>query len=596
VPASPKPPGDRRGSTLAKLRDAKTLEDVARLLGFVPSGLSYVLYKIPEAQKYVCFDIPKRDGSKRRIKAPEPRLALLQRRLATLLYECLEELGNGAPPRRRSLAHGFEQGRSIITNANLHKRRRYVLNLDLEDFFPSINFGRIRGFFIKDRHFSLTPAVSTILAQIACHENELPQGSPCSPVISNLVGHLLDSRLARFAKIHKCTYSRYADDITFSTSQKDFPKELAFLVPGTAVWQLGIQLRTRIEHSGFKINEKKTRMQIRGSRQVVTGLMVNEKVNIRQEYWRRAREMCAELFRNDTYYRVIPGSLMGGAANAPPIRMEFDNPNSLAGTMSHIYQVKERAHVRERELKRTRPTAARTLYKKFLFFENFIVPQKPVIVPEGQTDSIYLRCVVRKLSSFHPRLGAVVDGKFQSNIHFMRYSPTVHEVLELGRGASQLKIFVERYHRYVARYGHCPLTQPVIVLIDNDEGGKTLFGAVKTKSKIEISFQTTHKFYYLGLNLYVIKTPEQVAAPHISCMESFFDASVLATVLEGKTFDPNKEHEEEGKYGKLIFATRVVQRNVDTIDFSGFVPLLDRIVAALDHHAESKAAPAVEAV
>ena len=116
--------------------------------------------------------------------------------------------------------------RSILTNATLHKRRRYVLNLDLEDFFPSITFGRIRGFFIKDKHFALQEKVATVIAQIACFNNELPQGSPCSPVLSNLIGHLLDTRLARFARLYKCTYSRYADDITFSTSRKDFPAEL----------------------------------------------------------------------------------------------------------------------------------------------------------------------------------------------------------------------------------------------------------------------------------------------------------------------------------------------------------------------------------
>ena len=192
------------------------------MVGFTPSGLSFVLYKLPDSKKYTSFEIPKRDGNKRQIKAPEASLSLLQRRLATLLTDCLEELGKAAPP-RRTLAHGFEKGRSIITNAQLHKRRRYVFNLDLADFFPSINFGRVRGFFIKDKHFSLQPPVATVLAQIACFENELPQGSPCSPVISNLIGHVLDGRLARFAKTHKCTYSRYADDITFSTSRKGFP-------------------------------------------------------------------------------------------------------------------------------------------------------------------------------------------------------------------------------------------------------------------------------------------------------------------------------------------------------------------------------------
>src|SRR5690606_10472469 len=140
---------------------------------------------------------------------------------------------------RRSLAHGFERRRSIVTNASLHKRRRYVLNLDLEDFFPSFNFGRIRGFFIKDKHFGLDEKVATVLAQIACHDNELPQGSPCSPIISNLVAHLLDVRLARMAKRYKCTYSRYADDRTFSTNQREFPSQLAVPLPNASQWQLG---------------------------------------------------------------------------------------------------------------------------------------------------------------------------------------------------------------------------------------------------------------------------------------------------------------------------------------------------------------------
>jgi retron-type reverse transcriptase len=584
-------------STLEKLRDAKTLDDVARLLGFVPGGLSYVLYKIPGAKKYISFDIPKRGGGKRHIKAPEPRLALLQRRLANLLYDCLQELKEGAPPARRSLAHGFEKKRSIITNANLHKRRRYVLNLDLEDFFPSINFGRVRGFFLKDKHFSLQQKVATILAQIACYENELPQGSPCSPVVSNLVGHLLDSRLARFAKIHKCTYSRYADDITFSTSRKDFPSELAFLAPGTeAEWHLGAELRGKIEHSGFKINDKKTRMQIRGSRQVTTGLMVNEKVNIRQEYWRATRQMCQALFKTGTYYRMVPAAIGGGAPGDPPVKVEFTDLNPIGGILAHIHEVKEHADIRESELKRENPTAARTLYRQFLFYKNFVVLEKPVVVPEGKTDSIYLRCTLRRLTAYHPRLGAVVDGKFESNIRFMNYSATIHEVLKLGRGASQLRSFIEKYHKCVSEFDHALLAHPVIVLVDNDDGGKKLFGLAKAKSGVNISYETTDHFYYLGLNLYLIKTPEQVAAPHTSCMETFFDAAVLATELDGKTFDPDKEHDAPGKYGKFVFATRVIEPNANKIDFSGFAPLLDRIVSVLDHHAWLKAAPLAAAV
>lgn len=584
-------------STLEKLRTAQTLDDVAHLLGFVPKGLSFVLYKIPEANKYVSFEIPKRGGGKRLIKAPEPRLALLQKRLANILYDCLDELKKGTPPARRSLAHGFERGRSIITNASLHKRRRYVLNLDLEDFFPSINFGRVRGFFLKDKHFALQPKVATIFAQIACHENELPQGSPCSPVVSNLIGHLLDSRLARFAKIHKCTYSRYADDITFSTNRKDFPPELAFPVPGTnAEWRLGAELRAKIERSGFKINDKKTRMQFRSSRQVTTGLMVNEKVNIRQEYWRAARQMCQALFTSGVYYRMMPATLMGGAPGDPPVKKELTSLNTIGGILAHIHQVKEHADLRKSKEKRENPTAARRLYRQFLFYKYFVSPERPVVVPEGRTDSIYLRCAVRKLPAFHPRLGFVAEGKFKSKVRFMTYSATIHELLELGRGAAQLKTFIETYHKCVSEFGHAPLGFPVIVLVDNDDGGKKLFGLVKAKSGANISLESTDPFYYLGLNLYLIKTPEKVAAPYSSSIETFFDAAVLATELDGKTFDPDKDHDAPGKYGKTVFATRVVEPNAHKINFSGFGPLLNRIVAVLDHHAALKATPLTAAV
>ena len=99
--------------------------------------------------------------------------------------------------------------------------------MDLADFFPSLNFGRVRGFFLKDRDFELHEKVATVIAQIACFENQLPQGSPCSPAIADMVAHVLDVHLVRLAKKYRVTYSRYADDLTFSTNQRLFPGALA---------------------------------------------------------------------------------------------------------------------------------------------------------------------------------------------------------------------------------------------------------------------------------------------------------------------------------------------------------------------------------
>lgn len=196
-------------SRLASLKSATTLSELATLLQFKPAALSFILFKQPDAKKYTTFDRPKRTGGKRTIKAPIDALKLVQRRLSDLLQDCCDEI-NENKGRQDRIAHGFKRNRSIITNARQHRRRRHVFNIDLEDFFPSINFGRVRGFFIKDKDFELHKNVATVIAQIACHANSLPQGSPCSPVISNLVSHPLDVHLVRLASTEGCTYSRYA--------------------------------------------------------------------------------------------------------------------------------------------------------------------------------------------------------------------------------------------------------------------------------------------------------------------------------------------------------------------------------------------------
>jgi RNA-directed DNA polymerase len=289
-------------SLLKKLQSASSLADLADILGYTPSSLAYIIFKLSDKLKYKTFEIPKKGGGTRTISAPVAQLKVLQRRLANVLYQCQVEI-DALKPAKKSLSHGFKKSHSIITNAKPHKNRRYVLNLDIADFFPSINFGRVRGFFWKSSDFRLHEDVATVIAQIACHKNSLPQGSPCSPIISNMVAHLLDLRMARIAKGNRCTYSRYADDITFSTNQKDFPKQLAYrdeAVSGSA-WHLGSLLIDEIGKAGFSVNASKTRMQCRTSRQTVTGLTVNTKVNVRADYYRKARAMCNSLFGKGTY-------------------------------------------------------------------------------------------------------------------------------------------------------------------------------------------------------------------------------------------------------------------------------------------------------
>jgi len=464
----------------------------------------------------------------------------------------------------------------------------------LADFFSSINFGRVRGLFLKDKNFELKPPVATVLAQIACFENELPQGSPCSPVISNLVGHVLDGRLARLARIHKCTYSRYADDITFSTNRKDFPLEIAVFVTGSS-WQVGDELRSRIKDAGFEINDKKTRMQIRGSRQVTTGLTVNEKVNIQGDYYRSVRQMCKSLFVTGKYHRSVPATLLGGVGSDDPIKQDITSLNPLEGMLAHIYRVKNSSDLRSNSTKKAEPSATRSLYFNFLFYKHFVSNEKPLIVPEGKTDTVYLRAAIHCLKAYHPRLGEIVSGKLETKIAFMNFSPTVHDVMQLGHGTSEQLFLVKDYERHLRAFPHAPLQNPIIVLFDNDDGAKGLFGFAKNKGHLKIGLDSNEPFYYLGYNLYLVKTPE-LGAGKKSCIENLFPESILDQKIDGKVFDPNKEHDEAGKYGKVVFANRVIIPNAKSIDFSGFSPLLDRFVAVLDHHAALKTAALAPAI
>ncbi|MET4455558.1 retron Ec67 family RNA-directed DNA polymerase/endonuclease [Bradyrhizobium sp. RT3b] len=583
-------------SVLDDLRKATTRHHVAAILNYKPSALSYVLYKLAPAEKYETFTIKKKSGGDRKIDSPTPLLKGVQKKLADVLYKCLEEV-EADDGFRNELSHAFRHGYSIITNAKAHRSRRYVLNLDLAEFFPSLNFGRVRGFFIQNNNFKLAEPVATVLAQIACKDGVLPQGSPCSPVISELMTHFLDMRLVRLASRNKCYYTRYADDITFSTNLKQFPVALA--VPAGSSWQLGDELRSRIIDAGFKINDGKTRMQVRASRQTVTGLTVNKKVNVPQEYYKRARAMVHSFLTTGTYDRY-------GVRDTSVQRLE--------GVLNHVYHIRERLidlaiegekseekrhrlHADRTKQKNEYPSAIRAAYYRLVFFKHFIDPPKPLVVCEGPTDVVYLKCAIRSLAGAHPKLASPKDGKISVALNFFKYSDQSKDLLQLRGGSSDLKFFLEAWRKNLGRYKHRPMMHPVIILIDNDDGANDIFKLLQSKKKfgLAIGHAMDDPFYHLGDHLYLVKTPAK-GADHKSCPEDFFEQKVRDTKVDGKVFNPNKEHDAPGEYGKVVFAEKVVRPQAHIINFSGFDPLLARFDAVIGDYAKRKegalAAPA----
>jgi retron-type reverse transcriptase len=556
---------------------------LAHLLGFKPSAVAFLLHKLPPANLYASYTIPKKSGGVRQIDVPIPQLKKLQRHLANILGDCDKAIRE-AYDNRRPLAHGFRAGCSIMTNSHIHRCRRYVFNLDLEDFFPSINFGRVRGFLIKNKHFQLDPAVATAIAQIACHNNSLPQGSPCSPIISNLVTNFLDIRLAKLAKSAGCTYSRYADDLTFSTNSKTFPDAIATVGNSPQTWLVGAELKKTIEDAGFAINPSKTRMHFRPSRQLVTGLVVNKKVNVKPEYWRSARAMCQRLFKSGSYFRpsIYPDLPPNNGADPPPITTLMQ----LEGILNHIANVRSFADPRPPQEKRNAPIAAMRLYRRFLHFKHFAALNRPLVICEGKTDSIYLKCALQSLAADFPNLVDLSGDKPQYAMRFLRPSRVVHEVMRLGSGSSDLHMLIRNYSKYLQGFA-VPIQHPVILLVDNDDGAKEIFGALKAAAKLDVSLTSKDDFYYVCRNLYVVKTPEKMIGGK-SCIEDLFPSKILATKLGDKSFNLKKEHDSPDEYGKQAFAEKVVVPNCGTIDFKHFKPLLKRFESVIaDYQAKA---------
>ncbi|MEM7234989.1 MAG: reverse transcriptase family protein, partial [Planctomycetota bacterium] len=272
------------------------VETLAEAMGISVGELRFLAFsrRVSTCTHYRRFALKKKSGGLRNISAPMPRLKRAQEWIRLEILDRVELHRD---------AHGFRPGRSIVSNAKPHVGSDVVINVDLEDFFPTVTFRRIRGVF---RSLGYSEQIATILALIcsepdvdevsldgttyfvAKSERYLPQGAPSSPAITNIICRGLDARLSYAAEKLGFKYTRYADDITFSGS-------------GDALRNVGCVLR-RVKHvvedEDFKLHPKKTRV-LRGSRrQEVTGLVVNERVNIPRRTLRRFRAVLFQIERD----------------------------------------------------------------------------------------------------------------------------------------------------------------------------------------------------------------------------------------------------------------------------------------------------------
>jgi retron-type reverse transcriptase len=232
---------------------------------------------------YVTFAIPKRSGGERLIMAPKSRLKALQRQLVRLLVSKLPV---------SEYAHGFRAGHSVRSNAQSHVGKGVILRLDIQDFFPALHYGRVRGLMIA---LGYGYEVATVLAVLMTESprqpvsagetrcfapvgpRACPQGAPTSPGISNALLVKMDRRLAGLARRYGFSYTRYADDLIFSGEDLEKVHALRHLAARV------------VREEGFVINRDKTRVMRRGSRQTVTGVTVNDVLGLSRRERRRLR-------------------------------------------------------------------------------------------------------------------------------------------------------------------------------------------------------------------------------------------------------------------------------------------------------------------
>lgn len=221
-------------------------------------------------KRFRTFHIRKKNGGLREIKAPCRQLDVILTCVNLLLKSIYEP---------SDVAMGFTTGRSVLTNAQIHVGHNYVFNIDLKDFFLSIHQARVWKR-LQLAPFNFSKEIANILAGLCCsydanvNANVLPQGSPVSPLLTNAICDKLDRRMKGVAKRFGLHYSRYADDMTFSSMHN--------------VYQTGSEFRVEIQRviseQGFRMNGSKTRLQKTGSRQEVTGLTVNTIANVSRKY------------------------------------------------------------------------------------------------------------------------------------------------------------------------------------------------------------------------------------------------------------------------------------------------------------------------
>ena len=549
--------------------------EVADVLEIDYFRLFYRVHKIPDAKKYTRFEIPKKGGTFREIFAPDKRLKQVQTRLNQILQERYKP---------KKAVHGFvkkkgNRKRNIVTNAKRHAGQRYVFNLDLKDFFPTIHFGRIRGIF-KAYPFDFNLEIATFLAQICCYKKHLPQGAPTSPILSNFVCAKMDYQLSQLARINGCYYTRYADDITFSTSQNDFPSDIAICEGRDSISNVdvGPELERIINGNGFEINYAKVGLQYNFQRQVVTGLTVNKFPNVNRKFLRQLRAMlhACKKFGPDEAGREHYEKYSSRRHRNPNI----ENPpfeQIIKGKIEFVKMVRGEGN----KIYKALLTKFNKCKNQYNFPRRFSKDTDvPLIVTEGKSDWKHLKAALAALQS---------NGQFQDlDIEFHDYEYTMgnKKLLKYCQNASK----INRKRKVILVFDRdiSTVNNRVAAKNQNYKGwGKNVFSLLIPVPNHRIKTPNISiEFYYSdaeitckdtnGQRLYLSsefkdKSGQHKTTPNIVCQSNKKHSRILC-VIDEKVIETNNNKERDISLSKDKFATNILKGvgNFNNFDFSAF--------------------------
>ena len=568
--------------------------------------MTYLLYKRGMENCYTSFSIEKKDGTSREIHAPYSKLKKIQRKIASLIWEQQIQIWKNFPKsfelnikqdnlplheryRVPLISHAFEKNKSILTNATVHRNKRFVLNIDLKDFFGSFHFGRVRGFFEKNKNFKVPSDVAIVLAQLCCYNGTLPQGSPSSPIITNLICSSLDYRILGIAKKYQLYYTRYADDLTFSTNSKVFIEKLDTFLE---------ILKLEIERLGFEINPSKTRLQYNCSRQSVTGVVVNKKLGVPKEYSKSTRAMANHFYRNGEFY-------IGdrkGTINQLEGRFSFINQiDRYNNNIEKLFSLKKNSINNQKFLlsSRDKPygynskkfNSREIEYQKFLFYKYFFGNSKPLIITEGKTDIKYLKAALKNLYKEYPKLieKKETNGKmkFIFQISFLNKTNRLQYFFKINNGADGINslyslysdkdnhLFPNYYNQFKSKK-YIESKNPVICIFDNEieNSKKPIQKFLNYANATENNLSELKNDLHTNIinNLHVLTHPLSNNTVEGE-IEDLFSKETLEKKIKGKSFSRTG-----GKdfYGKDIFS-KYIYDNYEKIDFDGFKPLLNAL-------------------